>query len=348
MDPRPAPPGKVRLREVAEAAGLSVSGVSRALNGDLTMAPATRARVQSIARRLGYKPDAAARSLRDSARGSAAPAFRGTLAYVVTPHEAAQMREPRARERYPWHFEITDRAALYGYSVDRFAYDPESAEQRELLRVLPARGIRGAVFSGNGRDLRAVRLHWDQLAAVTLSAIPGSRFLHNLSISYFQDAYLATQKLVERGYRRIALVLMSGAPDAILGGYEVALQLAGLPIPGPLRAGSGVPRAFASWMRRAKPDCLLTMGGPEYLVAVRELGLRVPQDLGVAFLDDLDAPGELSGLHQPREQLLRWGVDLVHTMLTHNEFGPPADPVEMQFASLWREGGTIRPPVPSK
>jgi LacI family transcriptional regulator len=53
----------VRLRDIAQMAGVSVNTVSRALNDRPDVSPETRERVRSIARRVGYSPNLLAKSL---------------------------------------------------------------------------------------------------------------------------------------------------------------------------------------------------------------------------------------------------------------------------------------------
>lgn len=70
--PAGAPPGRVRLRDVAEVAEVSVSVVSRVLNRDPTLRirDEKRERVLLVAQQLGYRPNAAGRSLRTHATGA--------------------------------------------------------------------------------------------------------------------------------------------------------------------------------------------------------------------------------------------------------------------------------------
>lgn len=57
------PEGSVRIVDVARAAGVSVSTVSKALNGRVDVSAGTRARIRAIADELGFHPNALARSL---------------------------------------------------------------------------------------------------------------------------------------------------------------------------------------------------------------------------------------------------------------------------------------------
>lgn len=81
-------PRRVRLVDVAEATGLDVSTVSRVLNGDprQSVREETRQRIQAAARRLGYRPNALARALKQSRTGAVAfvvPMVRNPIWSVV-------------------------------------------------------------------------------------------------------------------------------------------------------------------------------------------------------------------------------------------------------------------------
>ena len=56
------------MRDVATIAGVSVKTVSRVVNGEPGVAPATRVHVQSVIDRLRFTPNRAARELRSAAR----------------------------------------------------------------------------------------------------------------------------------------------------------------------------------------------------------------------------------------------------------------------------------------
>lgn len=336
----------IRLRELAEASGLSVSGVSRALNGDPTMARETRERIRALAERLGYRVNPAAKSLREAGASSGMP-FRGTIAYIISRLEDQQMRARDARSQFWWHFEISDRASRHGYTVDTFILEPGDPAAAHVQRVLYARGIRGIILSAHHRDPREYGIEWENYAAVSLSALPTAHFLHNLSVPYFQDTYDAAQRLTALGYRRIGFLMVGNVLDPFLGGYEVALQRSGLELFPVLRSECGVPAESVRWIKKHRLDAVLTTSGLDVVEAIQKARLRIPQDVGICVIDDIDKPGFLSGMQQPRRQLSRWAVDSLHNMLTHNEIGPPLEPVEIQFPSRWSPGNTVRtPPEP--
>ena len=68
--------GRTGIKDVAREAGVSITTVSKALNGYSDVKPETKKRIQQIAQRLNYMPDANARSLGGKARKN--------LAYLVS------------------------------------------------------------------------------------------------------------------------------------------------------------------------------------------------------------------------------------------------------------------------
>ncbi len=334
--------GPVRLSDIAAVARLSASGVSRALNGDPSMSKQTRDRIQELAAKMGYEPNAAARSLRESGTSDRTKTFRGTLGYLISSKENAQMQEKRGSELYPWHFEVLNRAQRLGYAVDTLVVSPGD-KSGHLNRVLRSRGIRGLIISAHQKDPRDYPIDWEKFCAVSIHAEPSAHFLHNLSVAYFQGVYDAARKLVSMGHQRIGFLMVGNVLDSFLGGYEVAVGRSGLPVLPGLVQQTFQEKPFLAWLKRIRPEVVLTTSGMEVVEALRRNGLSIPKDIGVCVIDDIDKPGYLSGMRQPRSQLCRWAVDSLHSIITHNEFGPPTDPVEIQFPSRWADGQTVRP-----
>lgn len=195
-------------------------------------------------------------------------------------------------------------------------------------------------------DPRDYAVDWPNFAAVSLNAIGSAHFLHNLSVTSFQDVFAATNHLLAMRYERIGFFMLGNVLDSFLGGYEMALRRAGgLALP-PLIQKHLAEKPFLAWLRRTRADVVLTTSGMEVVDAIRRSGRHVPADIGVCMTDDIDHPGYLSGMRQSRSEVSRWAVDSLHSMLTHNEIGPPLKPVEIQFPSRWTDGRTLRPLPP--
>lgn len=339
------PAAKIRLKEVAEAAGVSQTTASLALADNPRISRETRERVRAIAAKLGYRPVAAAQALRGLARERGEVGFQGTIGHLVYPHEMAMVKAPDGPTRFPWVFAVSERATGLGYSVDHFLVEDDRRGSKRLGEILKARGIRGLLISAKHDDLTTLQFDWAAHCAISLSASPSIQFLTDISIPFFQDTYTAIVELWRRGYRRIGFIMVGNVLDQFLAGYQSAVHRTGLPMVPPLISAVGVPAQLDAWIRKHKLDAILTTTGMELFEAIRDTGRDVPGDIGLCCVDDIDAPGFLSGLHQPRTRIASLAVDMLHLMIQRNEVGVPSDPMEIHIPSSWTEGHTLLPEI---
>jgi LacI family transcriptional regulator len=270
----------VTIRDVARRAGVSVATVSRVLNGSAQVAEDTRVRVEGAAAALRYTPHGAARSLitrRTDVFGVVLPDLYGEFF-----SEVIRGMDPLARQR-GYHLLLSsshdDRGqiefalgAMRG-RVDGIVVMSPNVPARELAACLPA-------------DVPAVLLNCDS---------GGERF-PAIGIDNYGGAVAMARHLVSLGHRRIAMVRgAEGNFDARerLRGYRDALAEAGLQ---PLEAAGDFTEAGG---HRAARELLADGGRPTALFcandsmavgamsAVREAGLRVPDDVAVAGFDDV-------------------------------------------------------------
>ncbi len=179
--------------------------------------------VQELAAKMGYEPNAAARSLRKSGSPEQSTTFRGTLGYRISTHADAQMRRKEGRESFPWNFEVIHRARRLGYSLDIFVANVGGKSCR-LNRVLRARGVRGVIISASHHDPRDYEIDSKFFPAVGLHAHSSAHSLHNLSVPYFQDTYDAARHLLARGYQRIGFLMVGNVLDSFLGESLAAVR----------------------------------------------------------------------------------------------------------------------------
>ena len=122
----------ITIREVADAAGVSIATVSRVLNHKAhPVGEATRQRILSLAEEMGYRPNQAARSLRTE---------RSSTIGVVTdnidsPHTTTIIRG------------IQDRAKQDGYICVVISAEWDPQIEREAIRDLTSRSIDGIIFA---------------------------------------------------------------------------------------------------------------------------------------------------------------------------------------------------------
>src|SRR5258706_12291893 len=111
------------LRDLAQSLGLSITTVSRALDGYSDVSVATRERVRAAADSPAYRPNAAARRLR---RGAT------EVVTLILPTESGHFNEPLYITLLA---PIGDRLALAGYDLTLIAASPGPGETRIYRRI---------------------------------------------------------------------------------------------------------------------------------------------------------------------------------------------------------------------
>lgn len=277
----------VGLKDVAERAGVSIKTVSNVVNGYAHVRPETRARVNEAIDALGYRPNLTARSLRGGRTGVIALA----VPDLTSPY-FAEIAEG-----------VIDAAEQLGWTVLIDQTDGRREGELLVLHGIRDHLIDGVVFSPlalGDEDLRTTR---SQVPIVCLGERVHAGTMDHIAIDNVAAAHTATSHLLERGRRRIATIGAQVSPVAEtarlrLAGYSEALKDAGLPVV------EGMVQSAGSWHRNdgllaatrliesgARPDAifcfndLLALGA---LHGLAELGMRVPDDIAVIGIDDIE------------------------------------------------------------
>lgn len=286
-----APP---TLDEVAAAAGVSRSTASRAINGGLRVSPEAQKSVDAAAKRLGYTPNRAARSLVTRRTDS--------IALVIPEPDERVLSDPFIG------------ATLRGISA---ALAPTDKQLVLLLARPDEDGGRIAKYLRSGYvDGAVIVSHHRQDGledAVLGSRIPavfvGRPFhdedlLHYVDVDSVAGGRLATQQLIDLGRRRIAHI--AGPQNMTAGmdrtkGWREALQEADLADDLLVEGDFTIAVAYEAMneLLRQDPELdavfvasdLMAMGA---LKALREHGISVPYDVAVIGFDDLGGAANAS------------------------------------------------------
>ncbi|MER7458442.1 LacI family DNA-binding transcriptional regulator [Micromonospora sp. NPDC126480] len=284
-----------RIDDVARLAGVSTATVSRALRGLPTVSAATRRRVLAAAEQLQYAVSPSASRL--------AGGRTGTVAVVV----------PRITR---WFFGVVVEAVedfLHQAGYDLLLHNLGGREQTRQ-RVLRTTNLHKRV---DGIMLVATPLRAPELAFLGALELPGVTVSSGTSVPGWPcvriddvaAARTATRHLLDLGHRRIAHI--SGDPDDELAftthldrrrGYREALRAAGVRPDPSLDIESrfdvdGGSRATEELLRRGDPPTAIFAACDEMamgaLTALRDAGLRVPDDVSVVGIDDHALSGVL-------------------------------------------------------
>ncbi len=286
----------VTIRQIARKSGVSVSTVSRVINGSAPVSEDIRRRVEQVIEKYAYSPSGFARGLvnrRSMIIGVIIPD-------ITNPYFTAMFRE------------ISVAAQRAGYSVLLFNTGFSAAtagettrNELEAFKVMQEKSVDGVLVVGGQADLVRLRPEYrrglEDMAARLPAVVLGNP-VENSRCQFMQrergqGIYMAVEYLFSLGHRRIAFV--GGETDVAiteqrLGSYGDALSALGLPYDTGLVSTSdyyspdGWKAADRLIRRGAVFTALIAMNDSVALGAYRALadhGLRVPDDVSVISCD---------------------------------------------------------------
>ncbi len=299
----------VTIAYIAESAGVSVPTVSKVINGRSGVSAETRARIEDLVNRYGYrKPAAAGRS--------------NMLELVFRELESMWAVEIiRGVERVA-------RKHRVGVTVSQFGlHDTPMPSWDDTLARRPHCVLSVAQLSEAERDqLRASGIPF--VVFDPTAELPDD--VPFVGATNWAGGRAATRHLAQLGHRRIAMI---GGSDQILccrarlDGYRAALEAAGLPadprqvVRAALTREDGYAAAATLLALPDRPTAIFAVNDLQALgayQAAREAGLRIPEDLSVVGFDDLpvvawvDPP--MTTVHQPLTQMAAAATELALTV----------------------------------
>jgi LacI family transcriptional regulator, galactose operon repressor len=289
------------IRDVARRAHLSVATVSRALNGFENVSDSAREKIAAAVKELGYVPHAGARSLslaRTNAIGVVLPALHGEFfSEVVRGMDQVASARGYFLLLSNMHPESPGGSAgvlraLRG-RVDGLLLMAPHVQDHELVEALPA-GLPTLLINTRGQPAGCPGIHLDNAAgaravAQHLLALGRRRIVHisgpagNIDAQERAEAFRATIGATEG----IELITVEG-DFYEEGGLKAVRRL--------LREGPKFDAIFAA-------NDNMAMGA---LTALRQAGLRVPEDVAVAGFDDIPLAKHL-GLTTVRVRIAELG-----------------------------------------
>jgi DNA-binding LacI/PurR family transcriptional regulator len=266
-------PRAVIMADVATAAGVSLMTVSRVLNGAAGVAPSTRRRVERAVQRLGYRPNAAARTLATGRSGTIG------VVSVETPYYGPASTL----------FGIEAAARAVGLFVSFVAVrDVDAAHMHQAIEHTRGTNVDGIVIVA---PVPAAR---DAVDAVDFD-VPVV-VLQGTDIDQTEGARLATQHLVDMGHREIVHVRgPRGWIEAELRAteFDATMRAGGLRARRPLvgdwtaRSGYELGRRLAAVRSTTAVFVANDQMALGVLRALHEAGRQVPDDVSVVGFDDI-------------------------------------------------------------
>ncbi len=324
------------LRKLSTQLGLSMTTVSRALNGYADVSESTRARVIDAAREAGYQPNPVARRL---ALG------RAEAIGLVLPNAFGDLMDPFFAELLRGMASVVDKANL---DLLVAAAPAGPSELRAYRRLVEGQRVDGLIVGRTrAHDERIEYLLDQDFPFVCHGRTLTDRDYAYLDIDGEAGFRLLTQRMLDFGHRRVGLInppssLMFGAMRR--RGYEETLREAGLCVDLSLIAEGEMTEetgydAAQNLLSLADPATALLCGNDSIAVgamhAVKAAGLQVCQDVSVAGYDDLPisryTEPALTTLRQPIRDA---GARIVEMLLARLSGTPAAELQELWAPTL--------------
>jgi LacI family transcriptional regulator len=303
------------LEDIARSAGVSRSTVSRVINGDPKVSPATREHVLEILNRVNFQPNLAARGLANG---------RTSILGLVIP---AGVAEIFADPYFPLLIQGVNLACnARDYSVMLWLAEPEY-ERRMINRILHNGLVDGVIVSSTLMDDPLVQaLHASKLPFILAGHHPFLE-VNSLDVDNRAGGQAATAHLLRLGRQRIATI--TGPRNMFAGedryqGYLDALRQRGVPIrpelvvEGDFTEGGGF-RGMQALLAQGEVDAVFAASDQMAYGALRALhaaGRRVPEDVAVVGFDDLPPSAHTDPpLTTVRQPIQRMGALVAETLI---------------------------------
>ncbi|WP_029008386.1 LacI family DNA-binding transcriptional regulator [Azospirillum halopraeferens] len=334
----------VTIRDVAGAAGVSVSTVSHVLNATRFVAPETERLVREAIERLGYAPNGIARALKGNRTR--------TLGMIVT----ASSNPFFAQVIHGLETASSDR----GYSLILCNTDDDPDKQLRAFEALHGRRIDGLAVMASNADLGFLDRVRDRAPALPLLLLdsdpqPGACAVADDSAL---GGRLAAGLLAQRGFRRIACITGPARHPrsrARLAGFTEGLRAAGLTLDpalvrtADLTIAGGYAAAAALLDGAAPPDAVFAFNDLMAVGALRaaaERGLPVPERLSVMGYDDIELAAYLTPpLTTVRQSAALLGARAAELLIDHLEHDRPLPDLLSLPPDLVLRASVGRPPA---
>lgn len=274
---------KVNIKTVAEKADVSTATVSRVLRDFPGVREKTKKRVLKAISELNYEVDAVARSLRRKKTNTIG---------VIVGNILSQFYSIIAKS-------VEDVAQKNGYNMILCNGDDDPQKELKYLKVLKSNRVDGIILTPTGKNAEYVnRLIDSGTKVVLLDRLIEGVNCDAVLVDNETGAYKAVKHLIDQGYRKIGII--TGYLDRTTGrerlnGYLRALNEAGIPRDdtlikvGNFKKRSGIELTKEILQMENRPEAIfvsnidMTLGT---LITIKEMGLKIPDDIGVVGFDD--------------------------------------------------------------
>lgn len=274
----------ITIYDVAREANVSMATVSRVVNGNQNVKPATRQKVLAVIERLDYRPNAVARGLASKKTKTVG---------VIIPDISNVFYAELVRG-------IEDIATMYRYNIILTNSDQQEEKEVQLLSTLLSKQVDGIVMMSDYISEEMLHeMNRSDVPVVLAGTVEHSNSFPSVNIEYREAAIDAVNRLIQNGHNRIAFISGSiSSPinrDFKLAGYEEALENAEIDVDEDLIVGvnNTYDDGLVAWEQLRKlenPPTAFFAGSDELAIGLihgaQDSGLNVPNDIEIISFEN--------------------------------------------------------------
>lgn len=317
---------EITIKDIAKICGVGVSTVSRAINNHPDINPATREQIKKVIEEYGYIPNNSARNLKRTESNTIAVLIKG-----ITNTMFSRMIKV---------FDAKLKRSKFSMIIQQVGYEED--EVAVALELIKEKRLKGIIFLGANYYHREGEMDKISVPFVlsTVGAIADDMdytLFSHVTVDDMRESYKATEYLIQKGHREIAII-SAEALDSSVGRLRLEGYLAALKDYGIEKREELIWRVSDETEHYSMENGYITtqkfLKSGEHFTAIystsdamavgayralREAGLRVPEDISVMGFDgneicDYVTP-KLSTLVQPVEQIAEATIELLQDLI---------------------------------
>jgi LacI family transcriptional regulator len=338
----------VTMKTIATHAGVTQATVSMCLANNPRIPAATRARIQAVAAKVGYRPNPYVSALMRVRRQGRANREMPVIALVNGLDSPSAWRKTAPATVRLMLEGAVERATLRGYRTQEFWLHQDGMSADRFSGMLHARGIHGLLLGPLAYGAPTPLLKWEHFASVRLGVPLPALTITTVCNDHYFSALQVVRECHKLGYRRPGLVELRSHRERFHGRWDGGMLvgrhlLAGLkPVESLLLNDWDDLTPLKAWLKRTKPDVIVSPSADVLQSHLKNTGWRIPQDVGLASLACPKQDHVCSGIWQNGALIGATGMDTLISMLERNERGLPVQAHTVMVEGLWNPGRTLR------
>ena len=325
----------VSMKQIAQATGVSVSTVSKALRNDPSISESRCKAIQVAAKKMGYRPNPMVSALMSQMHGRRRLSDPCKIAWIDLWAEGE--KEIDVMNTAPVLAGARIRAQELGYGLEVYLAGKDKISPQALRRILVGKGQWGLVIPPVPKSSMIFPMELSGLTGVTIGTSLKQPSMHRVSPNHYQGCALLWMQLRSKGFKRIGLLLTSKMNDRVEGRWLGAYMSCQHEMTeenrlAPLLIEENDLLSIKKWVKSQAPDVIIMAENRLHTATLFKTERR--KVIPVAWL--MEQKSGLGHLDYLPEQLGRVAIEMVVAQLHRNERGSPSLPQTALIDAVWR------------